>query len=84
MEIKVLCQDCTGCQRIAEIIKEEALVLGIPVDVENVGETSKIARFTTETPGILIDDVLRHSGRPQPSREKLRQMLLDAKAEAQG
>jgi small redox-active disulfide protein 2 len=62
-QVKVLGPGCKRCETTAEMVKAEAVKLGIAVHVEKVTDYAEIARYgIVSTPGIVIDGKVVHAG----------------------
>ena len=54
-------------------------IVGIDAKIEKISDIQEIMKYTISTPGLVINGRLRHSGKPLPSLEKVKELL---KAEA--
>jgi small redox-active disulfide protein 2 len=79
MEIKVLGPGCANCHKMEELAKTAVKELGIDATVEKISDISEIMKYTLSTPGLVINSQLKHSGKPLPSLDKVKQFI---KAEA--
>lgn len=62
-DIKVLGPGCKRCQTTEDMVKAEAVRLGIDVKVEKVTDYAAIAGYgVVSTPGIVIDGKVVHAG----------------------
>lgn len=62
-QVKVYGPGCKRCETTAEMVKDAAARLGIPVEVEKVTDAKSIAMAgVMSTPGISIDGRLVHAG----------------------
>jgi len=75
MEIKVLGPGCPNCRMLEEIVKKAIIELGIDAKVEKVTNIIKIMKYTMSTPGLVINGKLKHSGKPLPSLEKVKELI---------
>jgi small redox-active disulfide protein 2 len=75
MEILVLGTGCESCKKLYEITKKAVLELGIDADVKKVEEISEIMKFTINTPALVIDKKVVHSGKPLPDVEKVKRLI---------
>jgi hypothetical protein len=62
-----------------ELAKTAVKELGIDAKVEKISEIQEIMRYTMSTPGLVVNGKLKHSGKPLPSIEKVKELI---KAEA--
>ena len=75
MEIKVLGPGCPNCRMLEEIVKKAIIELGIDAKVEKVTNIIDIMKYTMSTPGLVINGKLKHSGKPLPSLEKVKELI---------
>jgi small redox-active disulfide protein 2 len=75
MEIKVLGPGCPNCQKMEELTKKAVEELGIDAKIEKVSDIQEIMKYTLTTPGLVINGKLKHSGKPLPSIEKIKDFL---------
>ena len=62
-DIKVLGPGCKRCQTTEDMVKAEAVRLGIDVKIEKVTDYAAIAGYgVVSTPGIVIDGKVVHAG----------------------
>ncbi len=69
MEIKILGKGCPKCKRLEELAREAAAEVGIAATFTKVKEMDDIMAYGVAlTPALVIDEVLKCSGRlPQKS-----------------
>ena len=80
MEIKVLGPGCTNCHKMEELVKNAVKELGIDAKVEKISDIGQIAMYgILSTPGLIINRKIKHSGKPLPSLDKVKELI---KAEA--
>jgi small redox-active disulfide protein 2 len=79
MEIKILGPGCYNCQKLEELVKDAVKELRINAKVDKVTDMLEIMKYTMSTPGLIINGKLKHTGRPLPTLEKVKELL---KAEA--
>ncbi|MFZ3121951.1 MAG: thioredoxin family protein [Thermodesulfovibrionales bacterium] len=75
MDIKVLGPGCANCHRMEEMAKKAAAALGIEVKIEKITDIAEIMKYTMSTPGLVINGKLRHSGKPLPDIEKVKELI---------
>jgi len=80
MEIKVLGPGCPNCHQMEELAKKAVKELGIDAKVEKITDIKEIMQYTMSTPALVIDGKLKHSGKPLPSLEKVKELLQQANA----
>lgn len=77
MEIKVLGPGCANCIRMEELARTAVKELGIEASVEKISGIQEIMKYTMSTPGLVINGRLKHSGKPLPSLDKIKDMLKE-------
>lgn len=75
MEIKVLGPGCASCEKMAELAKKAVNELGIDAKVEKVTDIQEIMKYTMSTPGLVVNGKLKHSGKPLPPLEKVKELI---------
>lgn len=76
MEIKVLGPGCMNCEKLYAMTKKAVAGLGIEADVVKVTDIVEIMKHTMNTPGLLINGRLKHSGKPLPGPEMLKSIIM--------
>jgi small redox-active disulfide protein 2 len=80
MDIKVLGPGCANCRKMEEMTRTAVQELGIEAKVEKITDIGEIARNgILSTPGLIVNNKLKHAGKPLPTIEKIKEMI---KAEA--
>ena len=75
MEIKVLGPGCANCVTMEELAKRAVTELGIEAKVEKVTDIQEIMKYTMSTPGLVVNGKLKHSGKPLPTLEKVKELV---------
>ena len=77
MEIKVLGPGCANCHKMEEIAKAAVKELGIEATIEEkITDISQIAMHgILSTPGLMVNGKIKHSGKPLPSLEKVKELI---------
>ena len=71
MLIKILGSGCAKCNRLEQLTREAVGELGIDASFEHVKEMDKILAYPVmTTPALVIDEVVRASGRI-PSKDEI-------------
>ena len=80
MEIKVLGPGCANCHTMEEMTKTAVKELGLSATVQKVTDIVEIAKHgILSTPGLIVNGKVKHSGKPLPDLEKVKELI---KAEA--
>ena len=77
MKIKVLGPGCPFCTKLHEMTLNALAELGIGADVEHVHDMKETLRHIPDTPGLIIDEKVKHHGKPLPSLEKVKQLIQE-------
>jgi small redox-active disulfide protein 2 len=78
MDIKILGSGCPKCQRLEQLTREVAQQLGIEAQFDHVRDMEKIMAYpVVSTPALVIDGVVRSSGR-MPSPDEIAGWLKPA------
>ncbi len=75
MEIKVLGPGCANCSMMEELTRKAVKELGIEATINKVTDIKEIMKYTMSTPALVINGKLKHSGKPLPSPEKIKEMI---------
>ncbi len=76
MEIKVLGPGCANCHKMEEMAKSAVKELGIEATVEKITDVGQIAMHgILSTPGLIVNGVIKHSGKPLPGPEKVKELI---------
>ena len=78
MEIKVLGPGCANCFKMEELAKTAVKELGIAAKIEKITDIGQIAMHgILSTPGLIVNGKIKHSGKPLPSIEKIKEMMKE-------
>ena len=77
MEIKVLGPGCANCHKMEELAKTAVKELGIDARIEKISGIQEIMKYTMSTPGLVVNNRLKHSGKPLPSLEKVKALIKE-------
>lgn len=76
MEIKVLGPGCANCHKMEEMAKAAVKELGIDATVVKITDMVEIAKQgILSTPGLIVNGILKHSGKPLPSLDKVKELI---------
>jgi small redox-active disulfide protein 2 len=71
MEIKILGTGCPKCKRLEQLAREAAAEAGVEATFTKVSDMDGIMSYPiTSTPGLVIDEELKSSGR-LPRKEEI-------------
>jgi small redox-active disulfide protein 2 len=72
MEIKVLGPGCPNCQELERRVKQALAELDIQANVTKVNDFAEMSKYIMMTPGLVINEKVKHSGRPLPRPEQIK------------
>ena len=72
MEIKVLGPGCPNCQELERRVKQALKELNLEANVIKVTDFKDIGKYIMMTPGIVIDEKVKHEGKPLPRVEQIK------------
>ncbi len=76
MKIKVLGPGCANCQKMEEMAKQAVSDLGLTAKVVKITDIGDIARHgILSTPGLIVNGKVKHTGKPLPSLDKVKEVL---------
>jgi len=76
MEIKVLGPGCANCHKMEELAKTAVGELGIEAKIEKITDIAQIAMHgILSTPGLIVNGKIKHSGKPLPSLDKVKELI---------
>jgi small redox-active disulfide protein 2 len=75
MEIKVLGPGCPNCHQMEELTKKAVKELAIDATVDKITDIKEIMKYTMSTPALVINGKLKHSGKPLPGLEKVKELI---------
>lgn len=77
MEIKILGPGCPNCQDLERRVKEALKELKIEANVIKVTDYAEIGKYVMMTPGIVINEKVKHSGKPLPRADQIKNWILE-------
>jgi small redox-active disulfide protein 2 len=75
VEIKVLGPGCPNCSMMEELAKKAVKELGMEAKVDKITDIKEIMKYTMSTPALVINGKLKHSGKPLPGIEKVKELI---------
>ncbi len=76
MEITVLGPGCANCHKMEEMAKQAVKELGLQANIEKITDIGQIAmNGILSTPGLMVNGKIRHSGKPLPSLDKVKELI---------
>jgi len=76
MEIKVLGPGCTNCFKMEQLAKTAVKDLGVAATIVKITDIGEIAmNGILSTPGLMVNGKIKHSGKPLPSLEKIKELI---------
>ena len=76
MEIKVLGPGCANCFKMEELAKTAVKELGIEATIIKITDIGEIVmNGILSTPGLIVNGKVKHSGKPLPSIEKVKELI---------
>jgi len=76
MRIKVLGPGCRNCKTVHEMALAAVEELHLTdATIEYVQDMDTISSYIMTTPGLVVDEVVVHEGKPLPSYEKVKDLL---------
>lgn len=75
MEIKILGPGCANCHTMEKLAQAAVSELGLAAEIKKIADIQEIMKYTMSTPGLVVNGKLKHSGKPLPSLEKMKEMI---------
>jgi small redox-active disulfide protein 2 len=76
MVIKVFGPGCANCQKMEEMAKQAVKELGVTAEVVKITDIGQIVmQGILSTPGLAVNGKVKHSGKPLPSLEKVKELI---------
>jgi small redox-active disulfide protein 2 len=76
MVIKVLGPGCANCHKMEELAKQAVKDLGVIAEVIKITDIGQIVTHgILSTPGLIVNGKIKHSGKPLPSLEKVKELI---------
>jgi small redox-active disulfide protein 2 len=75
MDIKILGPGCANCNKMEELVSRAARELSIDAKVAKIADIGEIMKYTMSTPGLVVNGKLKHSGKPLPGLDKVKELI---------
>ncbi len=77
MEIKVLGPGCPNCHKMHDMAKKAVAELGVDAKVEYITDIMEIMKYVMSTPGLVVNEKVKHAGKPLPSPDKVKALIQE-------
>ena len=77
MDIKVLGPGCANCHKMHDMANKAVAELGIEAKVDYVTDITEIMKYVTSTPGLVVNEKVKHAGKPLPSLDKVKALIQE-------
>jgi len=77
MEIKVLGPGCPNCLELERRVKQALSEMKVEAKVTKVTDWKDIGKYIMITPGIVINEKVKHSGKPLPRTEQIEKWIKE-------
>lgn len=77
MKIKILGPGCQNCQKMEEMASKAIEELNIEAEIEHIRDLKEIAKYVMVTPGLVVDEKVKHEGKPLPSPERVKDLIKE-------
>lgn len=72
MKIQILGPGCPNCEKIEKMVKDALSELKLEAEVEKIKDFKEILKIVPQTPGIVINGKVKHSGKPLPNPSQVK------------
>ncbi len=77
MEIKVLGPGCPNCAELERRVKQALAELNIQAKIVKVSDINEIGKYIIMTPGLVMNEKVKHFGKPLPKPEQIKAWIED-------
>ena len=77
MKIKVLGPGCPNCAELERRVKEALNELNVEAAITKVADIAEIGKYIIMTPGLVINEKVKHSGKPLPKPEQIKTWIQE-------
>ncbi|MGD9808908.1 MAG: thioredoxin family protein [Deferribacterales bacterium] len=76
MRIKVLGPGCRNCKTVHDMVLAAVTELELTdATIEYIQDMNVISSYIMTTPGLVVDEVVMHEGKPLPTYDKIKALL---------
>ena len=75
--IKVLGPGCPNCTELERRVKQALSELNLQASVVKITDYAEIGKYIMMTPGLVINEKVKHSGKPLPRTEKIKEWIQE-------
>jgi len=77
MKIKILGPGCPNCQKMEEMALKAVKELNTEAEVEHIRDLREISKYVMVTPGLVVNEKIKHEGKPLPTPEKVKELIKE-------
>ena len=77
LNIKVLGPGCPNCQEMERRVKQALTELNIQANVTKLTDFAQMSKYIMITPGLVINEKVKHSGKPLPRLEQIKAWIQE-------
>lgn len=77
MEIKVLGPGCPNCAELERRVKQALAELNVQANIVKVSDINEIGKYIMMTPGLVINEKVKHSGKPLPKPDRIKAWIQE-------
>ncbi len=77
LDIKVLGPGCPNCVELERRVKQALSDLKIEAKVTKVTDWKDIGKYVMMTPGLVMNEKVKHSGKPLPRPEQIKKWISE-------
>ena len=80
MKIQILGPGCPNCEKIEMMVRDALIELNIKAEIEKIKDFKEILKIVPQTPGIVINGKVKHSGKPLPNMDNIKGWIKEETA----
>jgi small redox-active disulfide protein 2 len=77
LDIKVLGPGCPNCQEMERRVNQAISELDIQANVTKLTDFAEMSKYIMMTPGLVINEKVKHSGKPLPKVEQIKNWIKE-------